>query len=430
MQRKIAIIGTGYVGLITGASLAYLGHKVICVDKDEERISKLLKGEVPIYEPGIEELLEKYKENIEYTNDIKKAINESEVIFIAVGTPSRKDGSIDMEYFEKAIEEIAKNMDNYRVIVNKSTVPVGTGDWAKEEIKKHYKGNFSIVSNPEFLSEGSALKDFLEPDRIVIGVEDKKAEEIMLDIYSSINAPKLVVDIKSAELIKYAANAFLATKISFINEIANLCEKTGGDITKVAQGVGMDKRIGPHFLKAGIGYGGSCFPKDVDGLLSISSNHQHNFGLLRTVSEVNKRQQERFVEKIKSILLKIKGDTVCVWGLSFKPNTDDVRKSPAVFVVNLLCRDGIKVRAYDPIAMENAKKELTFDNIKFCQSALEAVEGADVLALLTEWPEFNEIDLKDVKKKMKNHYILDGRNHLEANQAKVLGFYYEGIGRK
>jgi len=252
----------------------------------------------------------------------------------------------------------------------------------------------------------------------------------MLDIYSSINAPKLVVDIKSAELIKYAANAFLATKISFINEIANICEKAGGDITKVAQGVGMDKRIGPHFLKAGIGYGGSCFPKDVDGLLSISSNHQHNFGLLRTVSEVNIRQQERFVEKIKSILLKIKGDTVCVWGLSFKPNTDDVRKSPAVFIVNMLCRDGIKVKAYDPIAMENAKKELLFKNIQFCKSALEATEGADVLALLTEWPEFSEIDLKEVKKRVRNYYILDGRNQFEPEEMKKLGFYYQGIGRR
>ena len=430
MQRRIAIIGTGYVGLVTGACFAYLGHKVICVDKDKDRVFRLLKGEVPIYEPGIEELLKKYKENIEYTSDIKKAVQNSEVIFVAVGTPSRKDGSIDMKYFKKAIEEIASNMTDYRVIVSKSTVPVGTGDRVKEEAKKHYRGDFAIVSNPEFLSEGTAVRDFLEPDRIIIGAEEERAKEIMLDIYSSINAPKLVVDIKSAELIKYASNAFLATKISFINEIANICEKTGGDITKVAKGIGMDKRIGPYFLKAGLGYGGSCFPKDVDGLLSISSSHQHNFALLRAVSEVNTRQQEKFVEKLKSILLKIKGDTVCVWGLSFKPNTDDVRKSPAVFVVNLLCRDGIKVKAYDPIAMEKAKEELAFDNIRFCQNALEAVEGADVIALLTEWPEFNEVDLKEVKKRMRNYYILDGRNHLEAEKAKSLGFTYEGIGRK
>ena len=441
MQRKIAIIGTGYVGLTTGACFAYLGHKVICVDKNPEIISKLQKGEVPIYEPGLEEILKKYKESIEYTSDIKKAIKENEVIFIAVGTPSGEDGRINMEYFKKAVQEIAENMPSYRVIVIKSTVPVGTGDWAKEEIKKYYKGEFSVVSNPEFLSEGTAVKDFLEPDRIVIGAQDQKAKDIMLDIYSSINAPKLVVDIKSAEIIKYAANAFLATKISFINEIANICEKTGGDITKVAQGIGLDKRIGPYFLRAGIGYGGSCFPKDVDGLLSISNRYQHNFGLLRAVVEVNIRQQERFVEKIKSVLLKTKGDTVCVWGLSFKPNTDDVRKSPAIFIVNALCSQGIKVQAYDPIAMENEKKELPFDpalknfksgasNIRFCQSALEATGGADVLALLTEWPEFAEIDFNEVKKRMRNHYVLDGRNHLEAEEIKALGFYYEGIGKK
>jgi UDPglucose 6-dehydrogenase len=312
MQRKITIIGTGYVGLTTGACFAYLGHKVICVDRNKNRISELINGEIPIYEPGIKELLEKYKENIKYTDKIKGAIKDSEIIFVAVGTPSRKDGSIVMEYFKKAVKEIAENMTNYQVIVNKSTVPVGTGDWTEKEIKKYYKGPFSIVSNPEFLSEGTAIRNFLNPDRIIIGTEDKKAKEIMLDIYSSVDAPKLVVDVKSAELIKYASNAFLATKISFINEIANICEKTGGDITKIAEGIGMDKRIGPYFLKAGLGYGGSCFPKDVDGLLAISNSYEHNFELLRAVAEVNKRQQKKFVEKIKSILLKTKGDTVCV----------------------------------------------------------------------------------------------------------------------
>lgn len=430
MQRKIAIIGTGYVGLTIGACFASLGHKVICVDKDVEKISKLCKGEIPIHEPGIEEILKKYKENIDYTSDIKKAIKESQILFIAVGTPSTEDGKIDMQYFRNAVQEIAENMDGYRVVVDKSTVPVGTADWVKEEIKKRYKGKFSVVSNPEFLREGSALKDFLEPDRIVIGTEDEKAKKIMLDIYSSIKAPKLITDIKSAELIKYAANAFLATKISFINEISNLCEKVGGDITKVAQGIGMDKRIGPKFLSAGIGYGGSCFPKDVDGLLSISSKYGYNLGLLRVVAEVNKMQQEKFMEKIKSMLLKTKGDTVAVWGLSFKPNTDDVRKSPALFIVTMLCKEGIKTRVYDPIAMENAKKELSFENIHFCESALETTKRADVLVLLTEWPEFAEIDFKEVKKRMRHLYVLDGRNHLEAEQIKKLGFYYEGIGKK
>jgi len=430
MQRNIAIIGTGYVGLTTGACFAYLGHRVICVDKNVKKILRLRKGEIPIYEPGIEEILKKYKKNINYTSDIKKAIKESQILFIAVGTPSTEDGRINMQYFRNAVRKIAENMDSYRVIVDKSTVPVGTADWVKEEIKKHYKGKFSIVSNPEFLSEGSALKDFLKPNRIVIGVEDEEAKEIMLDIYSSIQAPKLIMDTKSAELTKYAANAFLATKISFINEIANLCEKVDGDIAKVARGIGMDKRIGPKFLRAGIGYGGDCFPKDVDGLLSISDSYQHNFNLLRTVSEVNKRQQEKFIEKIKSVLLKIKGDTVCAWGLSFKPNTDDVRKSPAVFIISALCKEGINIKAYDPIAMKNAKKELAFQNIQFCKSAIEATKEADVLVLLTEWPEFSEINFKEVKKRMRNCYILDGRNYLEGEKIKALGFYYQGIGRK
>ncbi len=429
MQRKIGIIGTGYVGLTTGACLAYLGHKVICVDKDENKIKKLINGEVPIYEPGIEDILKRHKENICYTTDIKKAVKESEALFVAVGTPSGKDGSIDMSFFKKAIEEIAENMNQYIVIVNKSTVPVGTGEWTKENVKKIFKGKFAVVSNPEFLREGSAVSDFLEPDRVVIGTDDEKAKDIMLDIYSSIKAPKLVTDIKSAELIKYAANAFLATKISFINEIANICEKVDGDVLKVAEGVGMDKRIGSKFLNAGIGYGGSCFPKDVEGLLFISNNYNHNFSLLRTVSEVNRRQQERFVEKIKSVLLKTKGDTVCVWGLSFKPNTDDVRKSPAIFIVNELCREGVKVKVYDPIAINNAKQELP-ESVIFCNSAIEATDGADVLALLTEWPEFSEIGLSEIKKNMRNHYILDGRNHLEREEAKSLGFNYQGVGRK
>ncbi len=428
MQRKIAIIGTGYVGLTTGACLSYLGHKVVFVDKDEDKINMLLKGEVPIYEPGVDDILEKHKDKISYTTDIEKAVKQSEVLFIAVGTPSGKDESIDMTFFRKAVKQIAENINSYKVIVNKSTVPVGTGEWTKEEIKKHYKGKFSVASNPEFLREGSAISDFLEPDRVVIGVSDKKAEEIMLDIYSSVKSKKLVTDIKSAELIKYTANAFLATKISFINEIANICEKVDGDVIKVAEGVGMDKRIGPKFLSAGIGYGGSCFPKDVEGLLSISNSYNHNFSLLRAVSDVNRRQQERFVEKIKSVLLKVKGDIVSVWGLSFKANTDDVRKSPAIFIVNELCREGIKVKAYDPIALNNAKKELP-GSVCFCNSALEAVEEADVLALLTDWPEFSEIDLKQVKQKMRKHNIIDGRNHIDSEIAKNLGFTYKGTGR-
>ena len=333
MQRKITIIGTGYVGLTTALCLAYLGHKIICVDKDENKIKKLKKGIIPIYEPGLDELLKKYRRNIEFSINAKKAVENSEIIFIAVGTPSTKYGDIDMTYFKQAVREISNFLNDYKIIVNKSTVPVGTGEWAKKEIKKNYKGNFSIISNPEFLREGSAIKDFLDPDRIVIGLDNEKAKEIILDVYSSINAPKILTDIKSAEMIKYAANAFLATKISFINEIANICEKMGADVEKIAEGIGYDKRIGHGFLKAGIGYGGSCFPKDIEGLTKIAEDKKYNFHLLKAVSFVNENQKKIFIKKIKKILKKIKGETICIWGLSFKPNTDDIRKSPAIEII-------------------------------------------------------------------------------------------------
>ncbi len=296
---KITIIGTGYVGLTTGVALAYLGHKIICVDKKRAKIEKLKKGIVSIYEPGIDNFLKKYKKNIKFTTGLKNAIQKSKVIFICVGTPSKKDGDIDTTYFKKAIKGIARNIKNYKVIVNKSTVPVGMGDWTKKEIKKYYQGNFSVVSSPEFLREGSALKDFLEADRIVLGVEDEKAKEIMFDIYSSIKAPKITTDIKSAEMIKYAANAFLATKISFINEIANICERVNADVKNVAKGIGLDKRIGPKFLNAGIGYGGSCFPKDIEGLIHIANHNRYNFKLLNAVTEVIKIKKKYLLKRLK-----------------------------------------------------------------------------------------------------------------------------------
>jgi len=430
MQRKIAIIGAGCVGLTTGLGFVYLGHKVVCIDKDKNKIQKLKEGIIPIFEQGLDKILKKYKRNIEFTTNLKDAVKKNEIIFICVGTPSKKDGSIELTQFKEAVRDIAAALNGYKVIVNKSTVPIGTGDWTKKEIKKYYSGEFSVVSNPEFLREGSALKDFLEPDRIVIGVEDKKAEEIMLDIYSSINAPKLVVDIKSAELIKYAANAFLATKISFINEIANICEKVGGDVKKIAVGIGLDRRIGPKFLNAGIGYGGSCFPKDIDGLIKIADHKKYNFRLLKAVSIVNKNQQKNFVRKIKKILKKVKGKTVGIWGLAFKPNTDDIRKSPAIEIIKKLQKAGYKIQVYDPVAMKNAQKELSKKNIKFCKTPFEAVTNSDVLALATEWPEFSEIDMKKIKKLMRHPNIIDGRNIFESEELKKLGFYYEGMGRK
>jgi UDPglucose 6-dehydrogenase len=430
MKRNIVIIGTGYVGLTTGICFAYLGHKVICVDKDRGKIQKLKRGIVPIYEPGLEDILKRYRKNIKFTTNLKEGIEDSEVIFICVGTPSKENGDIDMTYFKQAVKEIAKALDGYRIIVNKSTVPVGTGEWAKNEIKKYYQGNFSIVSNPEFLKEGSALKDFLEPDRIVIGVEDEKAQEIMLDIYSSIKAPKVITDIKNAEMIKYAANAFLATKISFINEIANICERINGDVKKIAEGIGLDKRIGPKFLNAGIGYGGSCFPKDIEGLIKIADHKNYDCKLLKAVTKVNEYQQEVFIKKIKRILKKTKGNTIGIWGLAFKPNTDDVRKSPAIKIIKKLQKENYKIQVYDPAAIKNAQKELPQKNIKFCKTSLEAVKNADVLVLVTEWPEFSEIDMKKVKNLMRHPYFLDGRNQFDPQEIKKLGFYYEGIGRK
>ena len=433
---KISIIGTGYVGLTTGIAFAFLGYEVICMDKDEEKINNLNKGIVPIYEPGLEEMLNKVKNNIIFTTDIEYAIKKSDVIFICVGTPSREDGSIDMSYFKEAISEIAKVINGYKVIVNKSTVPVGTADWVKEEIKKCFKGEFSVVSNPEFLREGSALKDFLEPDRIVIGVEDEIAKEIMSGIYSKINSPKVITDIRSAEMIKYTANAFLAMKISFINEIANICEKVGADVKEVAKGIGLDKRIGPYFLNAGIGYGGSCFPKDIDGLLMIANTHNYDFKLLKAVTEVNEYQQERFVKKIINILERENGDTVAIWGLAFKPNTDDVRKSPALKIIKRLIEKGCKINAYDPKAIENAKKELQLlgdryiQNIHFIADPYEVVKEADVLALVTEWSEFLNIDMRKVKDLMRKPYFFDGRNLFDPKEMKKIGFNYEGIGRK
>lgn len=433
MQRKITIIGAGYVGLTTGVCLAYLGHKIICVDKNKEKIEKLKRGILPIFEPGIKEYLKKYKRNLSFNNNLKTAVKESEIIFIAVGTPSKKDGHVDLSFIKEVVEEIKNVMQtcqDYKVIVIKSTVPVGTNEWIKKEIKKVYRNNFSVVSNPEFLKEGSAIKDFLSPDRIILGVEDKKAKEIMLDIYSSIKAPKIITDIRSAELIKYTSNAFLATKISFINEIATICEKTGGDIKKVVEGIGYDKRIGKYFLKAGIGFGGSCFPKDVDGLVKIADQRKYNFRLLKAVSIVNKNQQKNFIRKIKKILKKVKGDTICIWGLSFKPNTDDVRKSPAIEIIKNLQKANYKIQVYDPVAILNAKKELSLKNIKFCKNAFLAAKNSDVLALITEWPEFSEIDMRKIKKIMHHPNIIDGRNIFEPTEMKKLGFYYEGVGRK
>ena len=398
-EMKIAVVGTGYVGLTTGVALSSLGHKVICIDKDESKIEKLKRGDIPIYEPGLDDLLNAYKSNIKFTSKLSKAVRESQVIFICVGTPSREDGSIDMSYFKDAVGEIAKVIDSYKIIINKSTVPVGKGNWVREEISKYYKGEFSVVSNPEFLREGSALKDFLEPDKIVIGVEDEKVKEIMLDIYSNINAPKLITDIKTAEMIKYASNAFLAMKISYVNEPANLCEKVGADIQVVTSAMGRDGRISPKFLHCGPGYGGSCFPKDTKALAKIGRENNSPITLIESTIKANQNQKLKMVEKIEKAMKNVKGKTITILGLAFKPETEDIREAPSMFIIDELYQKGAKIKAFDPQAMEEARKKLKhLEGIIFCKDEYEAIKGADALVIITEWNQFRRLDFAEIKK--------------------------------
>jgi len=428
-SKKIAIIGAGYVGLTTGVCLASLGHSVICLDNDQDKIEKLKKGVIPIYEPGLAELLKAHQNNIVFTNNLSEAVHRAGVIFLAVGTPSQEDGSVDLSYFQQAVVEVAQNMNGYKVLVDKSTVPPGTANWVKKEVKKYYQGEFAVVSNPEFLREGTAIDDFLKPDRVVIGVDEEKAKEIMLDIYLAVDAPKFATTAQSAELIKYAANSFLAMKISFINEIANICEKTGSDVVEVAKGIGLDSRIGHKFLQAGVGFGGSCFSKDVAGLIHTALVNNYQPRILEAVMAVNKSQQDIFCEKIKAVLAQNQGRAVGVWGLAFKPNTDDIRYSPAIAVIKDLLKQGYQVKAYDPVAQDNARAELGAV-IEYCSSAQEAAKGVDVLALLTDWPEFLQVDWVELKKIMRSANIIDGRNFLPVDDLAKNGFHYQSIGHK
>ena len=428
---KVVVVGTGYVGLVAGPCFAKFGNKVICVDIDKKKIEKLRKGEVPIYEPGLDDVINQgiKEKNLFFSLSLKEAMKGADAVFIAVGTPSRKDGRADLQYVDLVADEIGKNLDSYKVIVNKSTVPTGTGKRVTEIIKKNYKGKFDVVSNPEFLREGSAVKDFLEPDRIVIGVSSKKAETVMLDLYEPIDAEKIVTNVESAEMIKYASNAFLATKISFINEIANVCERVGADVEMVALGMGTDSRIGPKFLKAGIGYGGSCFPKDVNALNQIAGTEGYDFKLLKSVIEVNNKQRLYFVDKIEETLGQLKGKTIAVMGVAFKANTDDLRESAAVDIIRMLTGLGAKVQAYDPIAIDNAKEQLG-NGVKFFDDAYKAMEGADILAITTEWPEFIEINFDKAKKLLREPYVFDGRNLLDPKKVKKSGLKYIGTGRR
>ncbi|MBS3105463.1 UDP-glucose/GDP-mannose dehydrogenase family protein [Candidatus Woesearchaeota archaeon] len=429
---KIAVVGAGYVGLVTGACFAELGNDVVCVDIEEDKIKNLNNNIIPIFEPGLEELLIKNRKKgkISFTTDLKKSIKESDIIFICVGTPPKKNGEADLSYVEDVARTIADVMDSYKIIVEKSTVPVETGDKIAKSIKSYnaHKVDFDVVSNPEFLREGSAVNDFMHPDRIVIGCESERAKDIMKKLYSPLKAPIIFTDIKSAEIIKHASNSFLAAKISFINAIASICEAAGADVEKVAEGMGYDKRIGRSFLDAGIGYGGFCFPKDAEAFIRISEKFGYDFSLLKAVQEINNNQRNHFVSKIEKALWIVKGKTIGILGLAFKPNTDDMRFAPSVDIITELQKEGAKIKAYDPKAMEKSKGILK--NIEYCSNTYDAAKDADALVIVTEWDEFKEIDMKRIKSLMKHPLIIDGRNIYRLEDMKNDGFTYISIGRK
>jgi len=428
---NVAIIGAGYVGLVTGACFAELGNRVICVDNDSEKIALLKKLKMPFFEKGLDKMVKKNVSagRLEFTDNIKEAVEKSLIIFICVGTPSKPGGEADLSFVENVAAQIARNMPSYRLIIEKSTVPVETGNWIEHTIKINNKKGvkFDVASNPEFLKEGTAIEDFMHPDRIVIGVESKKAETLLTKLYSPIKVEIVVTDIKSAELIKHASNSFLATKISFINSVANICEKSGADIEKVSYGIGLDKRIGKAFLKSGIGYGGFCFPKDLDAFIHISEKMGYEFSILKSVKKVNETQKEIFLKKIEKELWIIKDKTIGVLGLAFKPNTDDMRFAPSIDIINSLVFSGARIKAYDPHAMEKAKSCLK--GVDFCKDPYEAAAASDALLILTEWSEFKTMELKRIKKLLKNPLIIDGRNIFDPAKMRKLGFKYISIGR-
>jgi UDPglucose 6-dehydrogenase len=429
---KLTIIGSGYVGLTTGACFAQVGHHVMCVDNNPQKIEKLLHGEIPIYEPGLEDLV---KSNVsagrlKFTTSTEEGVDYGDVVFIAVPTPPQPDGSVDLRFIEKVAREIAAVLKSYKVIVDKSTVPVKTGEKVTETVKRYAPGvEFDVVSNPEFLREGCAVEDLMNPDRIVIGVNSDRALALMQKVYEPFVAPVLVTDINSAELIKHAANSFLALKISYINAVSAICEATGADVEKVADGIGMDKRIGRHFLNAGIGYGGSCFPKDIAAFIAISDHLGVPFTLLKEVQRINRDQLQRFTKTIRDSLWVLGEKRITVWGLAFKNNTDDIRSSVAIDLVEMLVAEGAQVTVYDPKAMENAKTLPVANKIKFADSAMTSVDGAEALLIATEWPEFAQQDFAEVKRRMLAPLVFDGRNLLDPGTMREMGFNYRGIGR-
>ena len=429
---KIAVIGAGYVGLVTAACLADLGNCVICQDIDRKKIAALKRGVVPIYEPGLDQLIKRNrKKRLSFTTDLKESVRKSEVIFIAVGTPPRDNGEADLTHVESVARDIAGSMKSYHLIVEKSTTPVQTGIWIKKTLEDHApKGaRFDVASNPEFLREGSAIDDFMHPDRVVIGVESRKAKDILSELYRPLGAEIIVTDVNSAEIIKHASNSFLATKISFINAIANICERAGADVEEVARGMGLDKRIGRAFLNAGIGFEGFCFPKDLEAFIRISEKLGYDFGLLKAVKEINERQRELLVRKIEKAVWNIKGKTIAVLGLAFKPDTDDMRFAPSIDIIGRLKAEGARVKAYDPQAMAKAKALPELKGVVFCKGPYEAVKSADCAVIVTDWNEFKELDLPRVKRSLIQPVIVDGRNIYDPPKMKAMGFKYYCIGR-
>jgi UDPglucose 6-dehydrogenase len=430
---KLAVVGTGYVGLVAGACFAESGNDVVCVDTNEAKIRMLRRGKMPIYEPGLAELVRRNtgEKRLAFTTTLAKAVRDAQVIFIAVGTPQGEDGSADLKYVLQVARDVARAMNGYKVIVDKSTVPVGTSEKVRDVVRRETTHPFSVVSNPEFLKQGAAIEDFMKPDRVVIGAEDERARAIMLELYEPFTrtgAPIMVMDCASAELAKYAANAMLATRISFMNEVANVCELVGADVDQVRRAIGSDRRIGASFLFPGVGYGGSCFPKDVQAMMRFASDKKYDFKILSAVETVNKLQKTRLFAKMKKQLGPLKGKTIAVWGLAFKPRTDDMREAPAVPLITSLVEAGARVQAFDPEAAPVARG-IFGNSISYTQTAYDALKGADALAIVTEWNEFRTPDFERMRTLMRSPVIFDGRNLFTPEQMKQQEFTYHSIGR-
>jgi UDPglucose 6-dehydrogenase len=434
---KIAVVGTGYVGLVTGTCFAETGNQVTCVDIDEAKVEKLRKGVIPIYEPGLDVLFHRNvaEDRLKFTTNLAEGIKDSNIIFLALPTPPGEDGSADLKYVLKVAHDLGPLLEEYTVVIDKSTVPVGTAEKVRDAIAKNAKVEFDVVSNPEFLREGVAVEDFMKPDRVVIGTESEKAKALMSKLYAPLvrqGNPVIFMDERSAEMTKYAANAFLATKITFMNEIANLCEKVGANVDAIRQGIGSDSRIGKRFLFAGIGYGGSCFPKDVQALAKTSSDFDYDFKILQSVMDVNQHQKTKLLPMLKEYFdYDLKGKTIAVWGLAFKPYTDDIREAPALENIQALLEEGVHIRAYDPEAMDNVRRYLgDHADVLFTHTSYDALKNADALLIMTEWPLFRTPDFEKMSTLLKNKVIFDGRNLFEVEQMAELGYTYVSIGRR